>query len=251
MSARILIAVAMMATVTSAVTIQGVDVPGRYFFYRESDGLPLEVTMFSSPHWERILSNDAHPQTSVTTLWLAANDGREIRPSQYWAFSEAHTTITWSTCCDWEIPDSMSGGELDYRYTLDTYDIIRTGPLTSYEQSVSVALSHLSDATIRILGGGLLPLGTYTTGTLIAPIAGDLNGDNSVDAGDAAMMFVNWGNAGESDLNGDGITDAADAGAMFTAWTGDTVPSHATPEPGSGWLLVATVLAARRWSSAR
>lgn len=197
--------------------------------------------MFYPPMWMKTLFDVAHPQLTTMTLELASAE-RVVRPYLFYpGAGGASSMITWSTCCDWEIPDSMSGGELDYRYTLDTYDIVRPGGMTEYEQSVPVVLSHLSAATIRILAGGQLPIGTYINGTLIAPIAGDLNGDESVDAGDAAILFVNWGNAGESDLNGDGITDAADAGQMFSEWTGDAGPARATPEPCTGWLLLAAL----------
>lgn len=55
----------------------------------------------------------------------------------------------------------------------------------------------------------------------------DLNGDGSVDAADAGVMFGNWGNAGIGDINRDGIVDAADAGRMFACWTGDPLPGLA------------------------
>lgn len=79
----------------------------------------------------------------------------------------------------------------------------------------------------------------YTTGEvrLLSVVVGDLNGDSTVDAADAGVLFGNWGEIGEGDLNHDGIVDAADAGMMFEHWTGDSVP-HAVPEPSS-WLLVA------------
>ena len=49
----------------------------------------------------------------------------------------------------------------------------------------------------------------------------DLNGDGRVDAGDATILFANWGSADEAtDLNGDLAVDAADAGLLFAAWTG-------------------------------
>ena len=52
------------------------------------------------------------------------------------------------------------------------------------------------------------------------PVA-DFNGDGSVDAADAQIMFANWSNSGEGDLNGDNTVDAADAQIMFEQWTGE------------------------------
>lgn len=60
----------------------------------------------------------------------------------------------------------------------------------------------------------------------------DLNGDGSVDAADAGVMFGNWGAAGAGDANRDGIVDAADAGILFSTWTGDARPIG-VPEPAS------------------
>lgn len=87
------------------------------------------------------------------------------------------------------------------------------------------------------LNGGSVTYMTNVNGTLyfraddgvhglelfkIAPEpAVDLNGDGTVDAADAAMMFAHWGGAGPADLNIDGVVDAADAGLLFTQWTGD------------------------------
>ena len=71
---------------------------------------------------------------------------------------------------------------------------------------------------------------TFVDGGLMA----DFNGDGSVDAADASVMFANWEGSGVGDIAGsaeggpDGLVDAADAGKMFAEWTGD----H--PEPGAG-----------------
>lgn len=62
------------------------------------------------------------------------------------------------------------------------------------------------------------------------PVVGDINGDSAVDAGDAGVLFSNWGENGAGDVNNDDIVDAADAGLMFEHWTGDSV-THALPEP--------------------
>lgn len=55
----------------------------------------------------------------------------------------------------------------------------------------------------------------FTGGTL------DLNGDQAIDAADAAILFANWGGSGAGDFNNDGTIDAADAGELFANWTGD------------------------------
>ena len=72
-------------------------------------------------------------------------------------------------------------------------------------------------------------------GTPSAPAVGpecDLNGDFSVDAADAGIMFGAWGDAPEvghpADKNDDGVIDAADAGVLFAQWTGEA------PSPGAG-----------------
>lgn len=72
----------------------------------------------------------------------------------------------------------------------------------------------------------------------------DLNGDGSVDAADAGLMFSNWGMTGTGDITMDGIVDAADAGNMFAAWTGDAVPPQSVPEPllHGGYVSLAGIL---------
>ena len=65
----------------------------------------------------------------------------------------------------------------------------------------------------------------------------DLNGDGSVDAADAGIMFGAWGTDGGdtgADKNGDNVVDAADAGQLFAAWTGDATlvtAGSSVPEP--------------------
>lgn len=77
----------------------------------------------------------------------------------------------------------------------------------------------------------------------------DLNNDGSVDAGDAAVLFSNWGTSLGADVNQDGTVDGADAGVLFSVWTGDGVPnvsSSATalvPEPGLAVMLLPALLA--------
>lgn len=62
----------------------------------------------------------------------------------------------------------------------------------------------------------------------------DINGDFSIDAADAGILFSDWGGSKVGDCNRDGVTDAADAGLMFSAWTGDAghERSHSVPESG-------------------
>ena len=79
-----------------------------------------------------------------------------------------------------------------------------------------------------------------------------MNGDGSVDAADAGIMFGNWSGSGEGDLNTDGIVDAADAGLMFEKWTGDN-GAQAVPEPSTALLgalgMVGSVLAVRLYET--
>ena len=98
---------------------------------------------------------------------------------------------------------------------------------------LSRALSDAEVADLHALGAGAFLGVALGTGS-------DLNGDGSVDAADAGIMFGNWGNSGDGDINGDGIVDAADAGIMFADWTGDT-PQN-VPEPSSAGLLAMGVL---------
>lgn len=69
-------------------------------------------------------------------------------------------------------------------------------------------------------------------------------GTFSVDAADAAVMFLYWGTP-VADFTGDAMTDAADAGYMMEHWTGDTSPMS-VPEPTSLWPLVLTLLLGRK-----
>lgn len=79
----------------------------------------------------------------------------------------------------------------------------------------------------------------------LSDTAGDLNGDGSVDAADAMILFRDWHGNGRGDLNGDGMVDAADAGLLFSSWTGDNAAPHPVPEPASAWLCLAATAAIR------
>lgn len=90
--------------------------------------------------------------------------------------------------------------------------------------------------------------GWYASDGSIAPsfplstLITDLNQDGSVDAGDAGIMFADWGaDFSPADFNLDLVVDAADAQLMFEQWTGDANPTVALPEPtqGTGGALVA------------
>lgn len=50
----------------------------------------------------------------------------------------------------------------------------------------------------------------------------DLNGDEAIDAANAAAMFANWGASGAGDCSNDGLVEAADPSILFTEWTGDS-----------------------------
>lgn len=53
-----------------------------------------------------------------------------------------------------------------------------------------------------------------------APLEGDLNGDDAVDAADLAILLGQWGGGGTADLDGSGTVDAADLAILLGAWTG-------------------------------
>ncbi len=50
------------------------------------------------------------------------------------------------------------------------------------------------------------------------PCAGDLDGNNTVDAADLAVLLASWGTAGPADLNSDGDTNAADLAILIATW---------------------------------
>jgi hypothetical protein len=52
-----------------------------------------------------------------------------------------------------------------------------------------------------------------------APLLGDLNGDDIVDAADLAILLGAWGGAGAADLDASGAVDAADLALLLGAWT--------------------------------
>lgn len=75
----------------------------------------------------------------------------------------------------------------------------------------------------------------------------DINGDGSIDAADAGLMFAAWGNSATNaaeNINRDAFVDAADAGVLFGSWTGDSAP-RMVPEP-NGALAVILLLAGKR-----
>lgn len=78
---------------------------------------------------------------------------------------------------------------------------------------------------------------------------GDLNGDATVDASDAAMLFAAWGKSDSpADVNHDGWTDAGDASILFANWTGDALPTASVPEPACHVILMTMGLL---WAVAR
>jgi autotransporter-associated beta strand protein len=91
--------------------------------------------------------------------------------------------------------------------------------------------------------------------TPVSPIPGDTNGDNEVDAVDAAKLAENWGSsdgingAEDGDFNDDGIVNILDAAILAANWTGTTGEATAVPEPSMiGLLLLGLAMcgAARR-----
>ena len=68
-----------------------------------------------------------------------------------------------------------------------------------------------------------------------APLAGDANRDNVVDAADVGILIDNWQTAGAGwsggDFNSDGIVDDADATILAANWLAVPAPQVAVPEP--------------------
>ena len=49
-------------------------------------------------------------------------------------------------------------------------------------------------------------------------LPGDIDGDGVVNATDLALLFNNWGGAGDTDLNGDGVTNGDDLSLLLANW---------------------------------
>jgi hypothetical protein len=49
-------------------------------------------------------------------------------------------------------------------------------------------------------------------------LPGDIDGDGVVNATDLALLFNNWGGAGDTDLNGDGVTNGDDLSILLANW---------------------------------
>lgn len=72
-----------------------------------------------------------------------------------------------------------------------------------------------------------------------ATLAGDLNGDGSVDSGDLDLVRGNWGQTTSTgDANNDGVVNSADLDLVRSNW-GARLPAAAVPEPGVMLLLLA------------
>ncbi|HLA85586.1 MAG TPA: sialate O-acetylesterase [Thermoguttaceae bacterium] len=64
---------------------------------------------------------------------------------------------------------------------------------------------------------------------------GDADGNNMVDASDAAILAAHWGESGEwfyGDFNDDGLVGPADASILAANWGHGTSESTTVPEPG-------------------
>ena len=104
-----------------------------------------------------------------------------------------------------------------------------TGDKTQLNASLSSVQSFLCDITDT--GGPVIAdasrsvivddgNGGRDTITSSHRYSADLNGDGSVDAQDAGIIFANWGRDGEGHRRRR-IIDAADAEILFALWTGD------------------------------
>ena len=77
-------------------------------------------------------------------------------------------------------------------------------------------------------------------GTVVEPLAGDLNGDGAVNSGDLDIVRGNWGQtvpAGTlGDADGDGMVSSADLDVVRANW--GATAAAAVPEPSTLFLLI-------------
>jgi hypothetical protein len=65
---------------------------------------------------------------------------------------------------------------------------------------------------------GLAALSVSQAGTCGPPCSSDLDGNDSVDGADMAILLGQWGGVGSGDIDGTGAVDAADLGILLGAW---------------------------------
>lgn len=114
----------------------------------------------------------------------------------------------------------------------DDYRLSLTSPCIDRGNNAAVPVGTLVDldglarfvdvASVPDAGAGTAPIvdmGAYEAFEVVVPCLGDLDGSDSVDAADLAILLGAWGGTG-GDLDGSGSTDAADLALLLGAWGG-------------------------------
>jgi hypothetical protein len=98
---------------------------------------------------------------------------------------------------------------------------------------VRLRADAIADAAANALDGNADGIGGDDwTGQVTVALAGDANGDWTVDVGDLGILASNWGQASgagwaEADFTGDGAVDVGDLGVLASQWSASVSPASA------------------------
>ena len=161
----------------------------------------------------------AEPATVRSFQITTADDFVERDPAS-WILYGTHAPIdsTQNHTSDADEWVEIASGTLDLPTARQT-----AGPLVNVPNTSAFTAYRMVFPTLRGAGNAMQISEIQFFDT--AALRCDLNGDGTVDAGDAGIMFGVWGSLNDAtnsaDKNGDGFVDASDAGVMFGEWTGD------------------------------
>ena len=160
---------------------------------------------------------------------------------------------------------SVDGDTINYEIAMRPYDnFVLDDPASSTVFDLSVGMVIGLDAIVDTRWGtdenafGMLCENTrggkYTKAVEfidvllveeVGVLAGDLNGDGSVNSGDLDIVRANWGHSvsgpENGDATGDGVVNSADLDIVRSEW-GRTAAASAIPEPGMLALLLAMLV---------
>ena len=121
----------------------------------------------------------------------------------------------------------------------------------------SIQFFGAGDATVWLDAVMFNPFGTLGA-AIIDALAGDFNGNGSVEQGDLDLVLNNWGGARGDWSNAAGFASAGvdqeELDAVLNNWGGSVLPSFAgltVPEPALGLVLLLPIAAGRRPARAR